>query len=216
MEEYRQYHKENGVSLIEMRLTNVQQLFNSLDPSPFHEKDLDEDAENYIVTCTQDFSLSEKLKLVFYLPPEQVMAPRATDIKTAIQNYFAYCFWAERRKLKQHLRQARSSLIIGLIFLFICLALSEAVNKFENIRFVSYLSESLIIMGWVALWGPLENLLFGWWPIWHKSRIFAKLRDMEVEIRPSVSTQLPSDLQHPQALRRLRSRQAITGGSGTL
>jgi len=212
MEEYTQYHQENGVSLIEMRLTNVQQLFNSLDPSPFHEKDLDEDAESYIVTCTQDFPLSKKLKMVFYLPPEQVMAPRTADIKTAIQNYFAYCFWAERRKLKQHFRQARSSLIIGLSFLFICLTLSEAINKFEDVRFVSYLSESLTIIGWVSLWGPLEQLLFEWWPIWHKSRIFAKLRDMDVEIRPSVSTQPSPEMQHPQALRRLRSRQA--GGQG--
>jgi hypothetical protein len=34
---------------IEIRLSRPQQLFNSLDPSPFHERDLDEDAEAYIV-----------------------------------------------------------------------------------------------------------------------------------------------------------------------
>lgn len=36
-----QYRRENGVSLIEIRLNSVQQVFNSLDPAPFHEKDLD-------------------------------------------------------------------------------------------------------------------------------------------------------------------------------
>jgi hypothetical protein len=42
------YNIENGAILIEMRLRKVMQIFNSLDPSPFHEKDLDPDAEAYI------------------------------------------------------------------------------------------------------------------------------------------------------------------------
>jgi hypothetical protein len=31
---------------IEIRLSRPQQLFNSLDPSPFHDRDLDQDAED--------------------------------------------------------------------------------------------------------------------------------------------------------------------------
>jgi hypothetical protein len=34
---------------IELRLTRLQQLFNSFDPSPFRDRDLDQDAEAYIV-----------------------------------------------------------------------------------------------------------------------------------------------------------------------
>lgn len=34
---------------IELRLRHVNQLFNSLDPSPFYEQDLDSDAEEFIV-----------------------------------------------------------------------------------------------------------------------------------------------------------------------
>ena len=39
---------------IEIRLSQPQQLFNSLDPSPFHERDLDEDAEQYIVDSADE------------------------------------------------------------------------------------------------------------------------------------------------------------------
>ena len=35
---------------IELNLSRLNQLFNSLDPSPFHERDLDQDAEEYIVS----------------------------------------------------------------------------------------------------------------------------------------------------------------------
>ena len=36
--------------LIEVKLTELNQLFNSMDPSPFHERDLDHDAEEFIVS----------------------------------------------------------------------------------------------------------------------------------------------------------------------
>ena len=35
---------------IELRLRRIEQLFDSFDPAPFHEKDLDRDAEEFIVS----------------------------------------------------------------------------------------------------------------------------------------------------------------------
>jgi hypothetical protein len=34
---------------IEINLNRLAQLFNSFDPSPFHERDLDQEAEEYII-----------------------------------------------------------------------------------------------------------------------------------------------------------------------
>jgi hypothetical protein len=34
---------------IEVFVDRIEQLFNSMDPSPFHERDLDDDAEEFIV-----------------------------------------------------------------------------------------------------------------------------------------------------------------------
>jgi hypothetical protein len=39
---------EDGHVLIELKLRKVNQLFNTLDPSPFLDRDLDADAEQYI------------------------------------------------------------------------------------------------------------------------------------------------------------------------
>ena len=39
------------VHRIEISLKSIDQLFNSMDPSPFHEKDLDRDAEEFIMSC---------------------------------------------------------------------------------------------------------------------------------------------------------------------
>ena len=42
------YREREGKLLIELELHSMMQIFNSLDPAPFHEKELDEDAEVYI------------------------------------------------------------------------------------------------------------------------------------------------------------------------
>ena len=39
----------NDTGVIEVRISELAQLFNSLDASPFHERVLDDDAEEYIV-----------------------------------------------------------------------------------------------------------------------------------------------------------------------
>ena len=46
---------------IEIRLSRAQQLFNSLDPSPFHERDLDQDAEEYIVDSADESTTTSRI-----------------------------------------------------------------------------------------------------------------------------------------------------------
>jgi hypothetical protein len=45
----RQHHR------IEVFVDRIEQLFNSMDPSPFQERDLDDDAEEFIVSWAQEF-----------------------------------------------------------------------------------------------------------------------------------------------------------------
>jgi hypothetical protein len=52
---------------ISVKLRDMNQLFNSMDPSPFIEKDLDDDAEEFIVSWAQEFSPNAPLKLRIYL-----------------------------------------------------------------------------------------------------------------------------------------------------
>ncbi len=52
---------------IELNLANVNQLFNTMDPSPFRERDLDRDAEEFIVGWAREFPLREPVELVVHL-----------------------------------------------------------------------------------------------------------------------------------------------------
>lgn len=76
---------------IEINLNRLAQLFNSFDPSPFHERDLDREAEDYIVGSAEEAPRHNALVLVIHLPADQIPAPPGLpDLPGAIHNYFAY------------------------------------------------------------------------------------------------------------------------------
>jgi hypothetical protein len=176
------YREEEGTYLIEIKLNQLQQVFNSLDPSPFLDRDLDDNAENYIINSVDEFPLNTPLKLVFYLPSNEQNTARHL-LPSALHNYFDYRQQGEQRKLRTIWRQGRISLLIGLSFLFVCLSLSELISRFGTDTFIHFLEEGLLISGWVALWRPLEIFLYEWWPVSHQQKIFAKLAYIPMEIR---------------------------------
>jgi hypothetical protein len=71
---------------IEIRINRLQQLFNSLDPSPFRERDLDRNAEEYILGSAEELPLEKALRLVIYLPADQCPAADPTDLGKAIHH----------------------------------------------------------------------------------------------------------------------------------
>ncbi len=83
------YREEEGTYLIEIKLNQLQQVFNSLDPSPFLDRDLDDNAENYIINSVDEFPLNTPLKLVFYLPSNEQNTARHL-LPSALHNYFDY------------------------------------------------------------------------------------------------------------------------------
>ena len=95
-----------GVRHIELNLRDVEQLFNTMDPSPFHEKDLDHDAEEFILSWAQEYHHHEPLDLVVHL--EQL--PRTGNptrlVTDAVHNYFAYRTRLNRLEFKRLMKQA--------------------------------------------------------------------------------------------------------------
>ena len=59
-----------------------------------------------------------------------------------------------------------------------------------DFRFV--LRESLIIAGWVAMWGPMQVFLYDWWPIHQEAKFQDRLAAMPVQIRYALRPTEPS------------------------
>ena len=169
---------------IEISLTRLAQLFNSLDPSPFHERDLDAAAEEYIIGSAEEIGRQRPLALVIHLPADQVPKADSPNLAEAIHNYFAYREAHDRRRLRLLFRDGRIALVIGFAFLFCCVLLRELARSLGQDQPVAdILGEGLLIIGWVAMWRPLEIFLYEWVPIRRRCRILAKLAKISVTVQ---------------------------------
>jgi hypothetical protein len=169
---------------IEININRLPQLFNSLDPSPFHERDLDQAAEEYIVGSAEEISHHRPLALVIHLPADQVPEPGTLNLADAIHNFFAYRETHERRRLRLLFRDGRVALAIGLGFLFCCVILRELIYSFEHSAASDIFGEGMLIIGWVAMWRPLEIFLYEWVPIRRRCQILGTLSTIPVTVQP--------------------------------
>lgn len=168
--------------VIDIWITDIRQLFNSLDPSPFHERDLDGDAEEFIVGWADEFPLAAPLELVIRVPGEQLESARQSNIAQAIHNYFSYRAVVSARHIRFQLREGRFALAMGLAFLATCIALRQLAGSVMPGHIQQVFQEGLLILGWVAMWRPLQIFLYDWWPVRHHGRLYRKLATMKVSV----------------------------------
>lgn len=172
---------------MKLQLRELAQLFNSMDPSPFHDRDLDADAEEFIVSWARELPPASELELTIQLstPPPPA---RAADVENAVQHYFAHRAEMKRHEFRLLMRHGRTSLIVGLLFLAACLMVSELFGTIGHGTFAKIAKEGLTIGGWVAMWRPLQVYLYDWWPLLAERRVLERLSRMTVRlVQPVVS-----------------------------
>lgn len=178
-----QAHRNGGAHhpRVEVVVRNVSALFNSMDPSPFHEKDLDDDAEEFIVSWAREHALGTPFTLRIHLEQWPAEDPGPV-VREAVHHYFAYRAKLIARDFHQLMRQARTSLLIGLSFLAACLFTSSYFLGDVHGTLGTIVREGLTIAGWVAMWRPMQLYLYEWWPLLRRSRLYTKLSRIPVEV----------------------------------
>jgi len=182
------YRREGDASLIEIRLRELRQLFHHLDPAPFREKDLDPAAEAYIEDAMREIGPRQTVKLLVYLPKAARSSEEARTLPDAVAHYFSYRAAQTRVELRRLLRWALANLAVGLAFLGLCLWLRKALAAGSG---AEVLGEGLLIIGWVALWRPVEMFLYDWWPVLRRVWRFEAIARMPIEIRGAAAGDAP-------------------------
>lgn len=171
-----------GSEIIEVRVPELRRLFNAIDPSPFNDRDLDPGAEEFIVNWASEISPSKPLGLIVYVGRQPGAADEAAALREAIRQFFERKARLTRHRLRELFGRGRVSLAIGLVFLGVTSVLGRALGVAFAGAAGSFLQESLIIGGWVAMWRPLELFLYDWWPIRAEAQRYDRLAAMPVAI----------------------------------
>ena len=176
-----------GSHSIELKLKDVTQLFNSLDPSPFDSKDLDHDAEEFIISWARELDSKGPLHLRLHIE-NAITAPwTPLTVQESVRHYFAYRASMNRLELRQLFKSGRITLMIAISFLAICLFLTRLLEtQTLNTHISKLVSESLTIIGWVAMWRPMQIYLYDWWPIQRRGVLLNRLSHVKVDIKSTA------------------------------
>jgi hypothetical protein len=82
--------------------------------------------------------------------------------------------------------RGRASLLVGTLFLIACILGANLIAQYGSGTVTDVVRESLIIAGWVAMWRPLDIILYDWWPVLGERRLYERLSEAEVEITSVV------------------------------
>jgi hypothetical protein len=182
------YDLPANCQLIEVHVADLKQMFHSLDPTPFRERDLDPKAEEFIAGWARELASDAPIALIVHVDQQATPAEHIRTLHDAVHEYFGERAAETRRRLRQLFRVGRTSLTIGLLFLAASILIGDLVAAMlANTRFAGVARESLLIGGWVAMWRPLEVFLYDWWPIRAEARLFDRLSAMAVRVVPSRS-----------------------------
>ena len=170
---------------IEIQVEEIAQLFNMLDPFPFRERDLDKEAEEFITGWARELPRTIPIRILIHLPKAEAESGHARELSSAIARYFNYRADLIGRDLNELFRVGRRSVLIGLAVLAVCVVsghiLAQAIGNHE---LSGFLSEGLLLLGWVANWRPLEIFLYDWWPIARRRDLYRRLAAARVELSP--------------------------------
>ncbi|MBN8223270.1 MAG: hypothetical protein J0L89_00460 [Xanthomonadales bacterium] len=147
------------MATIEIRLDALARLYDSLDPAPFHDKSLDRDAEAWLIESADEVSPREPLELLVR-GPESLRAS-VPEIAAAVHAHFRRALEHQEWMLRRRIRVSRLVLLIGLgVLAATLIARHLLLGGGERSGVVEVLGEGLLVVGWVAMWRPVELLLY--------------------------------------------------------
>lgn len=176
------HFNQRPTHVLELRVRELRQLFNSLDPTPFLNKDLDFACEAFIENWALGLPYASHLQLTIHVEQFPVPEGSADIVAMSIHNHYAYKVEFVRGELRQLFRLGRASLAIGLCFVVTCLLLAEAISSVVDGPTARIAKESLTIIGWVAMWRPIQIFLYDWWPLRGRIKMFENLRFARVDV----------------------------------
>jgi len=167
---------------IEVRVEKLAQLFHSLDPYPFRERDLDRDAEEFIVDWARELPHKQALTILIHVPASELGHEHAAQVKAAMQGYFRYRAEIVSHDLRELFSVGRVSLLVGLSVLCLCIVASSFAATIPSSNTARIVSEGFVILGWVANWRPAEIFLYDWWPMVRRRNLLRRLALAEVSL----------------------------------
>lgn len=168
---------------LKIKVSSIEGLFDAQDPRNIPERNLNSEWLEYIFEIMNDKNRKGSINLEILV--SSVIGPDWNQplLPDMLKKEFKSYDTLLKRRLKDNFRLGRISLAIALITLAVFIILSEIMSLINLGIFQRAFEEGFIIIGWVALWRPVEILLFDWWPIVDRRRKVARILSGKITVK---------------------------------
>lgn len=177
---------KDGVCTIILILTKVEQLFDTDVPVPSEFVALDSDVLDFFTsTIKKHHKACREFRLIVRLPEQalrEVEPYMRTSVDLTLKGYFLAREKRIAERLHEHFQDAWKMFGFGFAFMLACTLLRTYLAPEEVHSLMSSFREGLLVIGWVALWKPVEELLFNWWTLKRELVSWHKLAKMEMKV----------------------------------
>ena len=175
------WRRRGGTASVSLHVREIGQLYNSFDPSPFWDRDLDRNAAGFIEDEFSDRLSADHWHLKVHT---QAGAASRDDLQAAVENYYTRLANSARRDMAEELRMGQLALLGGIAIFLACMGARELLLRSLG-ELPRTVDEGLIILAWIAMWRPLGALAYEWIPFLRKRRLYQRLAGIRVEVRPA-------------------------------
>ena len=167
-------------STVSLRLRHLGQLFSSFDPSPFWDRDLDRDAAVFV---EEEFSDRPRDRAwVLNISTADHYDYTHSDVQDAVKHYYTRLADSARHKIREQLRIGRISLAVGFGVFILCMAGRGVFESTQVAHLPRVLDEGLILLAWIALWLPIEQLVSDLIPLVRQRAFYQRLARIRVHL----------------------------------
>jgi hypothetical protein len=144
-----------------IRVPSVDELLDAYSVEPLERRPLRDDVRERILRAWIDTREERPAHLTVELPVDERRAGLDADLRKAIRNDLAQTYEASKR-LHFFTRGERREAEVAFLFLVVCLLASSLVDKLTaNQALFTSISQGLVVLGWVAMWQPAQQVFHG-------------------------------------------------------
>ena len=176
---------------ITLHLNDIRDFFVVPDYDPFDVHALDVSGIDYVVEHLREHGPQRPIKTTVYLPKAAITPDLVDKTRQALTRYCQRQIARNEIDIQATRREGRRTLPYGLtvaiVLALVIIALATLLSLPSSI--VAVLSSVYVIISWVSIWWPMENVLYNWLPNWHEKHVYQKIMDMDFSILPEAESQ---------------------------
>lgn len=164
-----------------IRVPTVEDLFDSYSAEPLDQRPLSDEVRDRILRAWIDTREERPDHLTVELPESERREGLGERLEAAIRHDLTVAYESSKH-LFVYTRSERREALVAFGFLVVCLVASNLVDQVTSDRtFTVGLSQGLVVLAWVALWQPAQQM-FGAVSLWLSRNRFEELSEVSIEV----------------------------------